>query len=198
MFVCNTCVKGPSVFSMRSMQLLCVIEYLFCIPEAVLWDCRSFNYSLILKDQRSLPQSTPCISLYLRAHRHMHAYTHTHIHLYVLLCACTFTWTHVGRVSVIIRLCSIFEFWVWFPVIIKRVNAGLFKFSIEEPSVIFLIRLLGEIFLYQPRACTSPQKGVTDHPLAWGREHVLFSWSTFMSWCVWTCVCVCVFTPTCV
>lgn len=61
--MCRTCVKCRSVFSMHRVQLPCVIEYLFCIPEAVLWDCCSFNYSLILKDQRSLPQSTPCISL---------------------------------------------------------------------------------------------------------------------------------------
>lgn len=58
---CLCAPKCLSVFSMRSTQLLCALEYLLCIPDAVLWDCCSFNYSLILKDQRSLPQSTPCI-----------------------------------------------------------------------------------------------------------------------------------------
>lgn len=33
------------------------MQRLFCIPGAVLWDCCSFNYSLILKDQRSQPSS---------------------------------------------------------------------------------------------------------------------------------------------
>lgn len=50
--------------------------------------------------------------------------------------------------------------------IMRGINVGLYGFSIEDPSMVFLIPLLGEIFLYQPRACTSPQKGVTDHPLA--------------------------------
>lgn len=30
---------------------------LLCIPDAVLWYCCSFNYSLILKDQRSQPST---------------------------------------------------------------------------------------------------------------------------------------------
>lgn len=166
MFTSSTGIEGPSVFGMHSMQLLCVIEYLFCMPEAVLWDCCSFNYSLILKDQRSLPQSTPCISLKLHTHTSTCFCAHVHLH---------------GQTRGGYQLCSVFEFCIWFPAIIKRINVGLFKFSIEEPSVLFFIRLLGESFLYQPRACTSPQKGVTDHPLAWGIKHVLFSWSTFMS-----------------
>lgn len=62
MFTSSTSTEGPSVLGMHSMQLLCVMEDLLCMPGAVLWDCCSFNYSLILKDQRSLPQSTPCIS----------------------------------------------------------------------------------------------------------------------------------------
>lgn len=72
------------------------------------------------------------------------------------------------------------------------------SFLTEEPSMLFLIQLLCGIFLYQPRACTSPQKGVTEHPLAWGIEHVLFWWSAFMSlWLVCVCLacvnmCLCV------
>ena len=46
--------------------------------------------------------------------------------------------------------------------------------------MLVLILLRDKIFLYQPRARTSPQKGVTDHPLAWSTEHVLFC-ITFMS-----------------
>lgn len=49
----------------------------------------------------------------------------------------------------------------------KKINVGLFKFSTEEPSVLFFIRLLGEILLYQPRACTGPRKGATGHPEGW-------------------------------
>lgn len=61
------CGRRGGVFSMRGVYLLCIVEELFCIPEAVLWDCCSFNYSLILKDQRSLPRSTSCMSLERRA-----------------------------------------------------------------------------------------------------------------------------------
>lgn len=48
----------------------------------------------------------------------------------------------------------------------KGINVGLFKFFTEEPSMLFLILLLCEIFLYQPQACTSPEKGVIDSPVA--------------------------------
>lgn len=63
-------------------MLPCVIQYLFCIPEAVLWDCCSFNYSLILKDQRSQP-STPAFH-YNCAHTHKQA--HTHMVIYASVC----------------------------------------------------------------------------------------------------------------
>lgn len=186
MFMSSTSIVCPSEFSMRSMQLLCVIEYLFCMPEAVLWDCCSFNYSLILKDQRSLPQSTPCISLEL------------HTHTVTCKCFCAHVHWH-GQTRGGYQLCSVFGFCMCFIAIIRRIiwtiSVGLFKFSIEEPSMLFLILLLGEIFLYQPKACTSPQKGVTDHPLAWGMKHVLFSWSAFMSVCVCVCGGVCVSRP---
>lgn len=81
------------------MQLLCRVEDLFCIPGAVLQDCCSFNYSLILKDQRSLPQSSPCISLKL----------HTHTHGRVCVCR-TATWTHlqdIGFVEFLDLYCSV-------------------------------------------------------------------------------------------
>lgn len=70
---CCLCAVLP--LSVFSMQLLCVIEYLLCIPEAVLWDCCSFNYSLILKDQRSQPSTPPFH--YNCAHTHTQAHAHT-------------------------------------------------------------------------------------------------------------------------
>lgn len=168
----STFVKCSSIFEMQSMQLLCVIKYPFCIPEAVLQDCCSFNYSLILKDQRSLPQWTPCISLL--SHTHTFAFVCTHLHGHIRSMSAMFSLSIPHLIS-----CDY-----------KGINVGLFKFFTEEPSMLFLILLLCEIFLYQPQACTSPEKGVIDSPVAWGTEHVLFSWSTFMSWCLWTCVCV--------
>lgn len=99
MFFCLICLRAACALMVFSMQLLRVIVYLFCIPGAVLWDCCSFNYSLILKDQRSQP-STPCISLELCTHAHAGFYTHG------------YTCVHVQQNGT--RFCSVSTFFVFF------------------------------------------------------------------------------------
>lgn len=51
--------QNPVLISSPSMEgvLYAAAARLFCIPDAVLWYCCSFNYSLILKDQRSPPST---------------------------------------------------------------------------------------------------------------------------------------------
>ena len=96
--VCFLCaVVALIVFS---IQLLYVIEWLFCIPEAVLWDCCSFNYSLILKDQTFQPSNSPAFH-YSCAHTHTQTYIcfrahscwhgHMPLTLSFWICECNFS-----------------------------------------------------------------------------------------------------------
>lgn len=71
-----------------SMQLMGMIECVFCIPEALLWDCFSFNYSLNSKNQRSQPQPLHFI---WTAHFHTHS-TFYFVYIYI-------TYTHITDVN---------------------------------------------------------------------------------------------------
>lgn len=63
------------------------------------------------------------------------------------------------------------------------------SFQLKSPACYFWFGSSVRFFFINQELAPAPQKGVTDYPLAWRMEHVLFSWSTFMSVCV-SSVCV--------